>query len=124
MQTYHGCENFAPKGKFTITDTFTCTSTNLIYCIQCLKCQKLYIGETMRRLADRSTEHLKSITDKNIHLPVAVHFNQPDHSITDYSIFGLKLTQHTEHRKQLEKRLIFRLHTTQPHGINLKFSYI
>ena len=28
------------KSKFNVTDTFTCTSTNLIYCIQCLKCNK------------------------------------------------------------------------------------
>ena len=111
------------KSKFNVTDTFTCTSTNLIYCIQCLKCNKLYIGETMRRLADRSAEHLKSITDHNIHLPVAVHFNQADHSIDDYSIFGLKLTHNSHHRKELEKRLIFKLNTTQPHGINLKFSF-
>ena len=111
------------KSKLNVTDTFTCTSTNLIYCIQCLKCNKLYIGETMRRLADRSAEHLKSITDHNIHLPVAVHFNQADHSIDDYSIFELKLTHNSHHRKELEKRLIFKLNTTQPHGINLKFSF-
>ena len=94
-----------------------------MYCIQCLKCNKLYIGETMRRLADRSDEHIKSITDHNIHLPGGVHFNQTDHSIDDYSIFGLKLTHNSHHRKELEKRLIFKLNTTQPHGINLKFSF-
>ena len=115
---------FGPTRKFTIVDTFTCTSTNLIYCIQCAKCNKLYIGETMRRLADRSAEHLKSITDNNVHLPVAVHFNTPGHSINDCSIFGLKLTQNSENRKQMERQLIFKLHTTQPHGLNLKFSFI
>ena len=52
------------KSKFSVTETFACTSTNLIYCIQCLKCNKLYIGETMRRLADRSAEHLK-VTDNH-----------------------------------------------------------
>ena len=85
------------------------------------KCNKLYIEETMHRIADRSVENLKSITGHNIHLPVAVHFNQADHSIDDYSIFGLKLTHNSQHRKELEKRLIFKLNTTQPHGINLIF---
>ena len=59
----------------------------------------------MRRLADRSAEHLKSITDHNIHLPVAVHFNQADHSIDDYSIFGLKLTPNS-HLNALNHTLI------------------
>ena len=35
------------KSKFSVTDTFTCTSTNSIYCIQCLTLNKLYIEETM-----------------------------------------------------------------------------
>ena len=77
----------------------------------------------MRRLADRSAEHLKSITDHNINLPVVVQFNQADHSIDDYSIFGFILTHNSHHRKELEKRLIFKLNTTQPHGINRKFSF-
>ena len=77
----------------------------------------------MRRLVDRSAEHIKSITDHNIHLHVAIHFNQTDHSIDDYSIFGLKSTHNSHHRKELEKRLIFKFNTTQPHGINLKFSF-
>ena len=78
----------------------------------------------MRRLADRSAEHLKSIKGHDIYLPVDVHFNEADHFIDDYSILGLKLTQNSHHRKELEKRLIFKLSATLPQGINLKFSFI
>ena len=42
-----------PKRSITITDHFTCTSANVIYCITCTLCKKLYIGETGRRLGDR-----------------------------------------------------------------------
>ena len=35
-----------------ITDRFTCTSANVIYCITCTLCNKLYIGKTGRRLGD------------------------------------------------------------------------
>ena len=35
-----------PKRSFKITDRFTCTSANFIYCITCTLCNKLYIGET------------------------------------------------------------------------------
>ena len=44
-----------------ITDRFTCTSANVIYCITCTLCNKLYIGETGRRLGDRFRE-LRRIT--------------------------------------------------------------
>ena len=47
-----------PKRSVKITDRFTCTSANVIYCITCTLCNKLYIGETGRRLGDRFREHL------------------------------------------------------------------
>ena len=50
-----------PKGSVKITDHFTCTSANVIYCITCTLCKKLYIGETGRRLGDRFREHLRNI---------------------------------------------------------------
>ena len=37
-----------PKRFIKITDLFTCTSTNVIYCITCNLCKKLYISETGR----------------------------------------------------------------------------
>ena len=37
-----------PKRSIKITDHFTCTSANVIYCITCTLCKKLYIGETGR----------------------------------------------------------------------------
>ena len=43
---------FGPKRSIKITDHFTCTSANVIYCITCTLCKKLYIGETSRRLGD------------------------------------------------------------------------
>ena len=33
-----------PKWSIKITDYFTCTSANVIYCITCTLCKKLYIG--------------------------------------------------------------------------------
>ena len=48
-----------PKRSVKITDRFTCTSANVIYCITCTLCKKLYIGETGRRLGDRFREHLR-----------------------------------------------------------------
>ena len=41
-----------PKWSIKIIDHFTCTSANVIYCITCTYCKKIYIGETGRRLGD------------------------------------------------------------------------
>ena len=45
-----------PKRSIKITDHFTFTLTNVIYCITCTLCKKSYIGETGRRLGDRFRE--------------------------------------------------------------------
>ena len=85
-----------PKSNFIIRHNFTCTSSNIIYCISCSKCCKLYIGETGRCLSDRFAEHLCSARNNDVDKPVARHFNATNHSISDIkvcpisSIFGGK----------------------------------
>ena len=65
-----------PKSiNFVIRHNFTCTSSNIIYCISCSECCKLYIGETGRRLSDRFSEHLRSVRNNDVDKPVARHFN-------------------------------------------------
>ena len=39
----------------------TCISVNVIYCITCTLCKKIYIDETGRRLADRFREYLRDV---------------------------------------------------------------
>ena len=44
----HNVEKISgPKRSIKITDHFTCTSANVIYCITCAYYNKLYIGETI-----------------------------------------------------------------------------
>ena len=82
-----------PKRSVKITDRFTCTSANVIYCITCTLCNKLYIGETGRRLGDRFREHLRDVekNDKDASKPVARHFNLPNHSKKHMAVCGLSL---------------------------------
>ena len=67
-----------PKRSIKITDHFTCTSANVIYCITCTLCKKLHvnIGKTGRRVDDQFREHLHEVEkdDKNASKPVARHF--------------------------------------------------
>ena len=111
--------------KIKITDHFTCTSANVIYCITCTLCKKLYIGETGRRLGDRFREHLRDVEkdDKNASKPVARHLNLPNHSMQHMAVCGLSLHQgKTEGRKTLEQKFIFQIGTLNPHGINERSS--
>ena len=61
---------------------YNCDSCNIVYLIMCSKCDsENYIGETSNRLRFRLNNHKKSIRDNSRGFPVAVHFNQPDHSL-------------------------------------------
>ena len=86
-----------PKRSVKITDRFTCTSANVIYCITCMLCSKLHIGETGRRQGDRFREHLRDVekNDKDASNPVARHFSLPNHSKQHMAICGLSLHQGT-----------------------------
>ena len=115
-----------PKRSIKITDHFTSTSANVIYCITCTLCKKLYISKTGRRLGDRFREHLRNVEKdvKNASKPVARHFNLPNHSMQHIAVCGLSLHQgNTESRKTLEQKFIFQIGTLNPRGINEFFSF-
>ena len=82
-----------PKRSIKITDHLTCTSANVIYCITCTFCNKLYIGETGRRLGDRFREYVRDVerNDKDASKPVARHLNLPNHSKLRMAVCGLSL---------------------------------
>eukprot|EP00061_Rhincodon_typus_P000258 g11060.t1 len=101
---------------------FTCTSANVVYCIRCSGCGLPYIGETKRKLGDRFVEHLLSVRNKQLYLPVANHFNSPSHSPDDMSILGFLQCHSDATRRLQEQHLIFRLGTVQPNGVIVDFT--
>ena len=75
---------------------------------------KLYIGESGRKLGDRFREHLLDVKNKGSDLskPVARHFNLPGHSHEHMEICGIYLhLGNNETRKRKKQRLIFKLGT-------------
>ena len=115
-----------PNGSYQVNDHFDCTTSNIIYCITCTLCNKLYIGESGRKLGDRFREHLLDVKNKGSDLskPVARHFNLPDHSHEHMEICGIYLhLGNNETRKRKEQTLIFKLGTLAPNGINERFSF-
>jgi hypothetical protein len=115
-----------PKSTYHIKDHFTCTSSNLVYAIICKRCDKLYTGETGRRLADRIRQHIQSIEGKQAATSVSEHFNASDHKGThDIQVTGLvQLHGDTEHRRYMEQRLVFNMGTLIPSGMNVRFSFL
>ena len=108
-----------PNGSYQVNDHFDCTTSNITYCITCTLCNKLYIGESGRKLGDRFREHLLDVKNKGSDLskPVARHFNLPGHSHEHMEICGIYL-----HLGNNETR-IFKLGTLAPNGINERFSF-
>jgi len=99
-----------PQRSIKITDHFTCTSANVIYCITCTLYKILHIGETGRRLGNPFREHLRDVEkdDKDASKLVARHLNLPNHSKQHKAVSGLSFHQgNTESRKPLEKKVHF-----------------
>ena len=110
-----------PSGNsFTIRSSFTCQSTNVVYIISCCQCNKMYVGETYRTLAERLEEHVRAVRCQT-DTPVSNHFNSDYHHLQHMSIAAV-WQNHTDfvHRKFLESNLITRLGTTKPQGLNIR----
>ena len=111
--------------KFTYNIKHTCTSTHLTYCISCSRCGMLYIGNTGRQLRTRFGEHRRAVFANDANQPVARHFNSGSHCISDMKIRALcPISVSNDSRKRQEMRLISKLGTVHPLGINEHFSFI
>lgn len=112
----------------TPSDSFSCTSSNIIYLITCTKCKKQYVGLTTKQLSTRINHHRLNILNRK-QIYVSVHFNFPDHSITNLSVQAIdKVPDQCAHPLQellrLEKYWIAELKTWQPMGLNVSIGTI
>ena len=99
-----------------------CETWNAVYGIKCERCERVvYVGETERTVSERLKEHLADVRHSR-NKAVAEHFNQPDHSISDFKIVILeKCTDPSRYfRKIRELFWIERLNTAIPAGLNKK----
>ena len=81
---------FAPRP----VPNFRAGTKNLIYMIQCNRCNLQYIGETKRRLKDRFNEHRRTIDNPNTKskpTTVAQHFlSSPNHTANDMQLIPIE----------------------------------
>ena len=100
--------------KYPKNGNHTCIASNVVYCITCRRCGKLYIGETKRRLGDCFAKHLRSVCQQTPGLTVAQHFGAPPHTLSDVSVCVLRRASSDVQHKKLEQRAIFELSTLHP----------
>ena len=84
-------------------------------------CVKNYVDETKKRNADVFTEHLRSIKNNCPGLPIAEHFNSSEHFILNARVTAMTICANDTYRKTEEERLIYKLGTPEPWGMNVRF---
>jgi hypothetical protein len=111
--------------KIKLMSNASCTSTNLIYIIICLKCNLFYIGETSETLEKRISQHLNHKKkfkpfEKYHEKEVARHFRTKGHNLRHFKIcvFRAELND-TMLRKNYELDLINRFNINKKRCINI-----
>ena len=109
----------------TINHRIDCNSRNVIYMIECRRCNKQYIGETKQQLKERCNENRRPV-DKQVQpnnsklTAVSEHFVLPNHSASDMQLIPLELIKYNRDdvRKAREAHLIDKGQMFEPKGLN------
>ena len=102
-----------------ITTKVTCTTSNIIYLITCMKCLMQYVGETKRRLKDRLAEHQGYVRNKDLTKATGQHFNTRGHSIYDMHITILEHVKNADEVfRKIREKMYINLFNTKDKGMN------
>ena len=104
----------------------TCNSSNVIYCIECTKCNMQYVGQTKCKIKDRMREHMYHINKKIYNSDVAYHFNTANHCGTpDMKIHIVDIIyEHPDSKRAkslrnlIEFNWIHKIQSSAPNGLN------
>ncbi len=104
--------------KFLITGSFNCNTEGIIYLITCTKCNLQYVGQTGRKLVDRTKEHLYFIKKKKE--ATGTHFSTNNHSNSDMRIQIIEKVMPNTINMRLERESMWinKLATKRPQGMN------
>ena len=109
-----------------IKSNLSCDTKNLIYIIQCNRCNLQYIGETKQRLKERFNEHRRTIDNPNTKskpTTAAEHFlSSTNHTANDMQLIPIeKISSNRDSiRKAREAFLIQKGRTIVPDGLNIR----
>ena len=125
-------QSFQINGKKHVTlNGGSCKSSNLIYGVNCTKCNLWYVGETGMKLHERLNQHRHSIgeiqrgesIDKSNDTGLSEHFALDGHSFEeDAALYILEKGEwvNAEERRCKESFYICRFSTLEPTGMNKK----
>ena len=110
-------QSSSTKRTYKIPMKVSCTSSNLIYCLECPECSLQYVGKTKNKFLIRINQHLNDIKHER-DTPISRHFNK--HKVRPY-LYVLQLIKNedSKFRDTQENYWIARLHTISPYGMNL-----
>lgn len=98
------------------------TDRNCIYLLRCDTCGKQYVGETRNSILSRLWQHRYNARH-NRELNTALMQHIMLHGWTSIRVTGLQCNPNwsNKERKATERRWIYLLNSTEPHGLNQQF---
>ena len=124
--------SFTTNSTYRIYHNTDCSSSNIIYLLECSKCKIQYIGKSESKFNLRINIYRHKITSPNPSnlLPVEQHFRAQDHDFNVDAKFTIieKLEKNTLPNKSKILELhedfwIKKLKTLAPHGLNTKLNH-
>ena len=113
--------SYANNKRFPVEGEYTCTTTHVIYMLECPICGKQYVGQTTGTIAERLRRHrLHFHQHRTLHL--YKHFH--DHGWTSFDNMWIQPIDYVPNDaydlSHLEQQWITRLGTRKPRGLNAK----
>lgn len=96
----------------------TCETENLIYMIQCRRCNLQYIGKTTRRLKERFNEHHRAVENQKATGPAEHFLNSRDHTADDMQVIPIEKVSSDQDLGARETYFKRKGKTIQPNGLN------
>ena len=123
--------SYIGETEIPINGRMDCTSKNVIYVIECTKCNRKYVGETRKPLKTRLIRHISDIRLSK-DTSVADHFNYEcvsDYNVADMKIYPVEFVHDQGSPHKNEAKLLKResywidyLETLEPNGLNIRKS--
>ena len=114
------------QASFKMRFSTSCTSQNVIYLVECKRCNMQYIGQTNQQVSRRMNSHrfdINTYDGQGYATNVALHFNSDSHSVDDFRFVPIDVVNNEMDRLCKETYWIHKLDTLYPKGMNSKLLY-
>ena len=119
-------ESFKIEPKSLSKYSTDCTSQNVIYLIECKRCNMQYIGQTNQQVSKRMNSHrfdINTYDGQSYATNVALHLNSDSHSLNDFRFLPIDVVKNEMDRLCKETYWIHKLDTLHSKSMNSKLLY-